>query len=74
MQELTALGTLSEMPGVVRCVGFGFTADKWPYIVMEHAGTPLSIMLSMPIFPVRYEPFTRWNRERASVVKKYQML
>jgi hypothetical protein len=45
-RELTAMGTLGEAhpQGVVRCLGFGFTADLWPYIVMEHGGTPLAVV------------------------------
>ena len=45
-RELTAMGTVGEAhpQGVVRCLGFGFTADLWPYIVMENGGTPLAVV------------------------------
>jgi hypothetical protein len=45
-RELTALGTVGEAhsKGVVRCLGFGFTADLWPYLVLEHGGAPLGVV------------------------------
>jgi len=45
-RELTALGTVGEAhsKGVVRCLGFGFTADLWPYLVLEHGGAPLAVV------------------------------
>jgi hypothetical protein len=45
-RELTALGTVGEAhsQGVCACLGFGFTADLWPYLVLEDAGVPLSVV------------------------------
>ena len=42
MQELAVLGTISEVEGAVRCLGFGSTVDLWPFLVLEDAGLPLS--------------------------------
>jgi len=44
-RELTALGTLGELPGIVTCHGFGFTSDSWPFLVLDHVGVPLSAVL-----------------------------
>eukprot|EP00960_Hanusia_phi_P070823 767408-Hanusia_phi.AAC.5 len=44
-RELLALGTLGEHRCFVKCLGFGFTCDLWPFLVLEHAGTPLSNIL-----------------------------
>ena len=44
-RELAALGTVGEATrGVCRCLGFGFTADLWPYLVLESGGAPLAMV------------------------------
>ena len=44
-RELLALGTLGEHRCFVKCLGFGFTCDLWPFLVLEHAGMPLCDLL-----------------------------
>ena len=48
-RELAAWGTVGEATGgatggVCRCLGFGFTADLWPYLVLESGGAPLAMV------------------------------
>ena len=39
------MGTIGEIEGSARCLGFGSTADLWPFLVLEDAGTPLASFL-----------------------------